>query len=66
MNDERLPKIVSYGQLQEGVQNVGRALLRYKDNLKNIKNIGIKVSEPEECAFNCNRWTKNRQNRASR
>lgn len=33
INDERLPKILIYDQLQEGVYNVGR-LLRYKDKLK--------------------------------
>ena len=41
-SDDRIHKILMYGQLEVGQRNVGRPWLRYRDNLKrNLKSLEI-------------------------
>lgn len=63
MKDESLPKRITYGQLQSGMRNVGRPLLRYIDKLKdNIKHTEIKPSIFKEYAADRNNVKKNMPN----
>ena len=57
MSDERTPKRLVYGQILDGVRNVGRPLLRFKDKLKyNLKSASTPISTFEASATHRSEW----------
>ena len=57
MQDNRIPKILLYGQLREGHRETGRPYKRFKDSLKcNLKSCGINLSSWEVLAQDRNSW----------
>ena len=57
MDDERIPKVLMYSQLDQGHRNVGRPWLRYKDKLKsNLSAVGIPHNNFEQVASNRSKW----------
>ena len=63
MGEDRLPRILLYGELQDGKRNQGRPRKRYKDHLKeNLHWCDLEVSELEECAKNRPRWRQKSHN----
>ena len=57
MSGERTPKRLMYGQILDGVRNVGRPLLHFKDKLKyNLKSANIPLSTFEALATNRSEW----------
>ena len=57
MSGERTPKRLMYGQILDGVRNVGRPLLHFKDKLKyNLKSANIPLSTFEALATNLSEW----------
>ena len=57
MDDNRIPKVLMYSQLDSGKRNVGRPLLRYKDKLKyNLKAINIPIDSFESTSLNRMEW----------
>ena len=52
MNDQRIPKVLLYGELAEGKRQVGRPKLRFKDNLKaTLKSLEVPVGTWEDIAL---------------
>ena len=48
MKDDRIPRVVFYGQLKEGYKTAGGQKLRFKDTLKsNLKSCNIDISNWE-------------------
>ena len=59
MGDDRIPKKLLYGQLNEGKRSVGRQKKRYKDNLKEcLKDFNIDPSSWEKKASNRATWRR--------
>ena len=57
MSDERIPKVLLYGELVGGKRNVGRPRLRYKDACKrDLRTIGIGVDEWEKLSDDRVEW----------
>ena len=57
MPDERLPKKVVYGELQEGKRSQGVQKKRYKDTLKaSLKDFDIPVGFGEQTAQERSKW----------
>ena len=57
MPDERLPKKVLYGELQEGKRSQGGQKIRYKDTLKaSLKNLNILTESWEQDAQDRTKW----------
>ena len=57
MPDERLPKKVLYGELQEGKRSLGGQKKRYKDTLKaSLKGFNIPIDPWEQAAQNRTKW----------
>ena len=57
MSDERIPKILMYGELKDGKRNTGRPWLRYRDKLKyNLSATKIPVGSFEDLAQDRNKW----------
>ena len=57
MPDERLPKKVLYGELQEGKRSQGGQKKRYKDNLKaSLKDFNIPTESWEQAAQDLTKW----------
>ena len=57
MADERIPKMLLYGQLNNAPRKVGRPLLRFKDKLKsNLKTLDFDLSEWEDLAKQRPEW----------
>jgi len=51
MNDDRLPKIIFYSELQQGTRSCGGQKKRFKDCLKtNLKKCDIETNELEDLA----------------
>ena len=63
MSDERIPKILMYGELKDGKRNTGRPWLRYRDKLKyNLSATKIPVGSFEDLAQDRNKWRATIQN----
>ena len=59
MNDDRIPKILMYGQLEDGKRNVGRPWLRYKDKLRsNLKSLKIPLDSFENSVRDRKDWRR--------
>ena len=57
MPDERLPKKVLYGELQEGKRSQGGQKKRYKDTLKaSLKDLNIPTESWEQAAQDRTKW----------
>lgn len=57
MDDERIPKTLLYGQLQDAPRRHGRPLLRYKDRLKsNFKALDLDFETWEDLATDRDTW----------
>ena len=57
MPDERLPKKVLYGELQEGKRSQGGQKKRYKDTLKaSLKDFNIPTESWEQAAQDRTKW----------
>ena len=57
MPDERLPKKVLYGELQEGKRSQGGQKKRYNDNLKaSLKHFNIQTESWEQAAQDRTKW----------
>ena len=57
MADERLPKKVLYGELQEGKRSQGGQKKRYKDTLKaSLKDFNIPTESWEQAAQDRTKW----------
>ena len=57
MPDERLPKKVLYGELQEGKRSQGGQKKRYKDALKaSLKDFNIPIESWEQAAQDRTKW----------
>ena len=57
MNDQRIPKVLLYGELTEGKRKVGRFELRFKHSLKTtLKSLEIPVEAWENLALNRPSW----------
>ena len=57
MPDERLPKKVLYGELQEGKRSQGDQMKRYKDTLKaSLKDFNIPTESWEQAAQDRTKW----------
>ena len=57
MPDERLPKKVLYGELQEGKRSQGGQKKRYKDTLKaSLKDFNISTESWEQAAQDRTKW----------
>ena len=57
MPDERLPKKVLYGELQEGKRSQGGQTKRYKDTLKaSLKDFNIPTESWEQAAQDRTKW----------
>ena len=57
MQDDRIPKILMYSQLEGGQRNVGRPLLRFKDKLKsNLAAANIAHTDFENAALDRKAW----------
>jgi hypothetical protein len=57
MEDDRLPKIIFFSELEEGTRSCGGQQKRYKDLLKaNIKLCGIAPDDLEAMAMNRSKW----------
>ena len=57
MPDERLPKKVLYGELQEGKRSQGGQKKRYKDTLKaSLKDFNISTETWEQAAQDRTKW----------
>ena len=57
MNDQRIPKVLLYGELAEGKRQVGRPKLRFKDNLKaTLKSLEVPVGTWEDFALDRPSW----------
>lgn len=57
MPDQRLPKILFYGEMQDGRRTQGGQKKRYKDTLKSsLKAFEISPDTWEECALDRNAW----------
>ena len=57
MDDERLPKILLYGELQQGNRMVGRPRKRYKDSLKDaLKSCNVPLQSWETRAEDRASW----------
>ena len=57
MPDERLPKKVLYGELQEGIRSQGGQTKRYKDTLKaSLKDFNIPTESWEQAAQHRTKW----------
>ena len=57
MTDERLPKKVLYGELQEGKRSQGGQKKRYKDTLKaSLKDFNIPTESWEQAAQDRTKW----------
>ena len=57
MPDERLPKKVLYGELQEGKRSQGGQKKRYKDTLKaSLKDFNIPIESWEQAAQDRTKW----------
>ena len=59
INDQRVPKLLLYGELAEGKRQVGRPKLRFKDNLKAaLKSLYIPVQTSEDLASDLPQWRR--------
>ena len=57
MSDERLPKKVFYGELQEGKRSQGGQRKRYKDTLKaSLEDFDIPIGSCEQTAKDRSKW----------
>lgn len=57
MKDDRIPKMLLYGQLKGGHRNQGRPVKRYRDNLKaSLRSCKIDVNSWEETAHDRALW----------
>ena len=57
MSNERIPKMLMYGELTNAPRKVGRPLLRYKDKLKsNLKALDIDLRGWEEVSKQRDQW----------
>ena len=57
MEDNRLPKILLYGQLANATRPEGRPLLRYKDKIKsNLSSLKIPLQNWEQLALDRSKW----------
>jgi len=57
MNDDRLPKVIFYGELQQGTRSCGGQKKRFKDCLKaSLKIYNIEPDEPEDLAADRSGW----------
>ena len=57
MPDDRIPKMLLYGQLNNAPRKVGRPLLRFKDKLKsNLKALEFDLSEWEDLSQQRQEW----------
>ena len=57
MNDDRLPKIICYSELQQGTSSCGGQRKRFKDCLKaNLKKCDIEPNELEDLAADRSGW----------
>ena len=57
MSDERISKILMYGELKDGKRNTGRPWLLYRDKLKyNLSATKIPVGSFEDLAQDRNKW----------
>ena len=57
MSDERLPKTVLYGELQEGKRSQDGQKKRYKDTLKaSLKDFNIPTESWEQAALDRTKW----------
>ena len=57
MSDDRIPKMLLYGQLKHGHRDQGRPVKRYKDTLKaNLKSCDINVNSWEDVATDRALW----------
>ena len=57
MDHHRLPRVIFYGQLQQGERSRGGQRKRYKDALKvNLNTMGIKPADLEELAADRTTW----------
>ena len=57
MDDERIPKTLLFGQIQDAPCRTGRPLLRYKDKLKsNFKALSLDINTWEVKAINRDTW----------
>ncbi|CAH1252739.1 Hypp998 [Branchiostoma lanceolatum] len=57
MDDQRIPKVLLYGELAVGKRPLGRPKLRYKDNLKaTLKSLSIPVDSWEVIAADRPQW----------
>ncbi len=57
MSDDRLPKILLYGQLAKNKRPVGRPRLRYKDKLKdNLASLKLPLATWEKLALQRDEW----------
>ena len=59
INDQRIPKLLLYGELAEGKRQVGWPKLRFKDNLKaTLKSLDIPVQTWEDLASDRPQWRR--------
>lgn len=57
VEDDTLPKIMLFGQLQNYTRPMGRPLLRYKDKLKhNVDTLGLGVKKWEKTCLDRSEW----------
>ena len=57
MKDDRIPKMLLYGQLKEGRRDQGRPLKRFKDTLKaSLKSCNVSVNSWEAAAHDRPLW----------
>ncbi|XP_071487784.1 uncharacterized protein [Diadema antillarum] len=57
MDDQRIPKLLLYGEVAEAKRQVGRPKLRFEDNLKaSLKSLEIPVGTLEELALDRPLW----------
>ena len=56
--DDRPTKVLLYGQLAQGSRKTGRALLRYKDTIKDILNLGGPLHAWRDAVMERTEWRK--------
>ena len=66
MSDERIPKMLLYGELSNAPRKVGRPLLRFKDKLKsNLKALDVDLSNWEDLTKQRDEWRSQTHSRVN-